>query len=80
MIGSYEHLQQVITTDLHELQSLKKRRWWVWPMERVVKEEHIGRCCYLAEEMLSCADLHALKEEIGLSEQQWRAYKTKISG
>jgi hypothetical protein len=46
----------------------------------MVKEEHLGRCCYLAEEFLSTAELCALKKEIGLDERQWRAYKSKISG
>jgi hypothetical protein len=49
-------------------------------MTRVVKEEHLGRCCYLAEEFLSSTDLRTLKLEVGLDEQQWRSYKEKVSG
>ena len=75
----YEQLQRRIVEDVQSLQILKKRGWLVWPMERVVKEEDIGRCCYLAEEWLSSAQLQALKERVGLDEGQWRRYKTKLS-
>jgi hypothetical protein len=44
-----------------------------------VKEEHLGRCCYLAEELLPSNDLCALKHEIGLDERQWRMYKARVS-
>ena len=66
--------------DLRELHQLRKRGWRVLPMTRVVKEEHLGRCCYLAEEFLSSEDLCALKQELELDDQQWRAYKAKLSG
>jgi hypothetical protein len=32
------------------------------------------------EEFLNSADLSALKQELGLDEQQWRNYKEKVSG
>ncbi len=80
MINTFDSLQALFLQDLRELHQLRKRGWRVLPMTRVVKEEHLGRCCYLAEEFLGSADLCALKHELGLDEQQWHTYKTKISG
>jgi hypothetical protein len=78
-MSSFEQLQNLIGEDLRALRLLKRRGWFVWPMERMVKEEHLGRCCYLAEEMLNAIDLCALKLSVGLDEEQWRSYKIKIS-
>jgi hypothetical protein len=80
MMNIFDTLQTLFLHDLHELDQLERRGWFIWYMTRVVKEEHLGRCCYLAEEFLSSADLSAFKHEIGLNEQQWHAYKAKISG
>ena len=72
-----EQLQTLMIEDISELQRLQKRRWWTWPMTRIVKEEHIGRCCYLAEEFLAGTELQALKEKIGLDERpRWRELTT----
>ncbi len=79
-MNTFDSLQALFLHDLQELHQLRKRGWRVLSMTRVVKEEHLGRCCYLAEEFLSSADLCALKHELGLDEQQWHAYKMKISG
>ena len=78
-MSSLEQLLDLIEDDLHALHLLYRRRWFVWPMDRVVKEEHLGRCCYLAEEMLSTSDLRALKASLGLNEEEWRKFKLKIS-
>jgi hypothetical protein len=78
-MNTFDSLQTLFLHDLRELHQLRKRGWRVLPMTRVVKEEHLGRCCYLAEEFLSSADLGALKHELGLDEQQWHAYKAKVS-
>lgn len=79
-MDTFDTLQALLSRDLHELQQIQKRGWRVLPTTRMVKEEHLGRCCYLAEEFLSTTELCALKKEIGLDERQWRAYKSKISG
>ena len=79
-MSSLEQLRSLIGDDLHALHLLYQRRWFVWPMDRVVKEEHLGRCCYLAEEMLSTVDLCALKASVGLNDEEWRKFKLKISG
>jgi len=69
MMNIFDTLQTLFLYDLRELDQLEKRGWFVWPMTRVVKEEHLGRCCYWAEEFLSPADLCVFKHEIGLDEQ-----------
>jgi hypothetical protein len=76
---TYDSLQRLFVDDLQELKRLKQRGWLVWPMDRIVKEEHVGRCCYLAEELLSGEELYALKRVLDLDEQQWRGYKSKIT-
>lgn len=78
-MNTFSTLQALILEDLHTLQQLQKRWWLSISMTRTVKEEHLGRCCYLAEELLSPADLSTLKHELGLEEGQWRAYKEKLS-
>ena len=78
--NTFEKLQELFLHDMQELSQLHRRRWHVWPMARIVKEEHLGRCCYLAEEFLTPSDLHVLKQKIGLDERQWRFYKVKVSG
>ena len=77
---TFETLQTLFLQDLQELRQLQKRGWLVLPMTRMVKEEHLGRCCFLAEEFLTPTDLRTLKQKVGLDERQWRAYKTKVSG
>ena len=77
---TFEALQTLFVQDLSELQKIQKRWWFSISTTRVVKEEHLGRCCYLAEEFLGPTDLYTLKQNVGLDEQQWRVYKTRISG
>jgi hypothetical protein len=79
-MNTFDTLHALLTHDIRELQQIQKRGWRVLPMTRTVKEEHLGRCCYLAEEFLSTNELCALKREVGLDERQWHAYKAKISG
>jgi hypothetical protein len=79
-MNAFDALQALFVEDLRELHEIRRRGWFTMPMTRVVKEEHLGRCCYLAEEFLTPADLCVLKHEIGLNERQWRNYKTRISG
>lgn len=79
-MSSLEQLQNLIGDDLRALHLLYQRRWFVWPMDRIVKEEHLGRCCYLAEEMLTTVDLRTLKLAVGLNDEEWRRFKLKVSG
>ena len=69
-MSTFDTLQTLFLEDLRELQQLRKRWWLIWPMTRLVKEEHLGHCCYMAEEFLSQKELDALKRDLGLAEQQ----------
>jgi len=79
-MNTFDSLQALFLHDLQELHQLRKRGWRALSMTRVVKEEHLGRCCYLAEEFLSSEDLCTLKQDLELDEQQWCAYKAKLTG
>ncbi len=79
-MNTFTMLQTLFVSDLRELQRLQRRRWFVFSTARAIKEEHLGRCCYLAEEFLATADLCTLKQELGLNDRQWRAYKARVSG
>jgi hypothetical protein len=78
-MNTFDTLQTLFLRDLRELRQLQKRWWLILPMTRLVKEEHLGRCCYLAEEFLGLDELHALKRELKLNERQWKAYKAKLT-
>jgi len=45
--------------------------------KRRVKEQAIGRLCYLAEEDLSTLELTTLKRALGMNDIRWQAYKDK---
>jgi len=79
-MNTFDSLQALFLHDLQELHQLRKRGWRALSMTRVVKEEHLGRCCYLAEEFLSSEDLCTLKQDLELDEEQWYAYKAKLTG
>ena len=78
-MNTFDSLQALFLHDLQELHQLEKRGWRALPMTRVVKEEHLGRCCFFAEEFLSSEDLGALKQTLEFDEQQWRSYKEKLT-
>lgn len=78
-MNTFDTLQTIFSQDLSELQRLRRRAWFVLPMSRIVKEEHIGRYCYLAEEFLNPKELCTLKQKLKLNERQWHAYKARIS-
>lgn len=78
-MNTFDTLQTLFLRDLQELQQLQKRWRLTLPVTRLVKEERLGRCCYLAEEFLSSDELRALKRELGIAERQWKAYKAKLT-
>src|SRR5690348_6425272 len=45
--STFDTLHALVLQDLQDLHEIQKRGWFVLPMTRLVKEEHIGRCCYL---------------------------------
>ena len=72
-----EELKAVLTQELLELERLVG----IWPStieKRHVKEQAIGRLCYLAEEDLSPPELVSLKRELGLNDTRWRAFKSRF--
>jgi hypothetical protein len=79
MNKTYETVQVLFLHALHDVQEIQKRGWRVLPMTRMVKEEQLGRCCYLAEEFLDSTELSTLKDEAKLNERQWRAYKGRVT-
>ena len=74
---TFEELKAVLAQELLELERLAG----IWPStieKRHVKEQAIGRLCYLAEEDLSTLELTTLKRALGLNDTRWRAFKAKF--
>jgi len=74
---TFEELKADLTQDLLELERLAG----IWPStieKRHVKEQAIGRLCYLAEEDLSLTELVSLKRALGLNDTRWRAFKSRF--
>lgn len=74
---TFEELKAVLTQELLELERLAG----IWPStieKRHVKEQAIGRLCYLAEEDLSPLELATLKRALGINDIRWRTYKAKF--
>jgi hypothetical protein len=72
-----EEWQAELTQELLELQRLTG----IWPStieKRHVKEQAIGRLCYLAEEDLSALELNTLKRALGINDTRWRTFKAKF--
>jgi hypothetical protein len=76
-VKTFEELKAVLTQELVELERLAG----IWPStieKRHVKEQAIGRLCYLAEEDLSTLELTTLKRALGINDTRWRAFKAKF--
>jgi hypothetical protein len=74
---TFEELKAVLTQELLELERLTG----IWPStieKRHVKEQAIGRLCYLAEEDLSPLELNTLKRALGMNDTKWRTFKAKF--
>jgi hypothetical protein len=69
--------ETVLAKDFLELQHLEGQDAST-RIRRSMKEQEIGQHCCQAGESLSDADLTSLKEALGLGEQQWHAYKSKV--
>ena len=72
-----DELKAELTQELLELQRLTG----IWPStieKHHVKEQAIGRLCYLAEEDLSSLELNTLKRALGINDTKWRAFKAKF--
>ena len=76
-VKTFEELKAVLTQELLELERLAG----IWPStieKRHVKEQAIGRLCYLAEEDLSTLELTTLKRTLGINDTRWRVFKAKF--
>jgi hypothetical protein len=74
---TFEELKAVLTQELLDLERLAG----IWPStieKRHVREQAIGRLCYLAEEDLSPLELTTLKRVLGINDTRWRAFKAKF--
>jgi hypothetical protein len=74
---TFEELKAGLTQELLELERLTG----IWPNtveKRHVKEQAIGRLCYLAEEDLSQLELGTLKRALGVNDTRWRTFKAKF--
>ncbi len=67
----------VLVKDLLELRQLEGQDASI-RIRCSLKEQEIGQHCCQAGESLGDADLTSLKEALGLDEQQWHAYQSKV--
>jgi hypothetical protein len=79
-MNAFDLLQTLFADDLSALEHMRRRGLFVLPMSKAIKEEHLGRCCYLAEEFLAPSDLCQLKSTLGLDERRWKRYKARVAG
>lgn len=80
MINTFKAVEVHFLQALAEVREIQKRGWRVLPMTRSVKEEQLGRCCYMAEEFLSSEELCELKVTAQLDDRAWNSYKKRVSG
>jgi len=77
MMQTLNEWETVLAKDFLELKHLEGQDAAA-RMRRSMKEQEIGQHCCQAGESLSDVDLTSLKEALGLDEQQWHAYKSKV--
>ena len=75
-MSTFAQLKETLLRDFVGLRYLKELRPYPHPTH-LAKEREIGQHCCEAEEALSPSALLLLKEELRLSEDQWRRYKLK---
>lgn len=69
-----EQWKAVLSKDLLELRQLTGQD----ALRRSMKEQEIGQHCCEAGESLNDDELADLKQALGLDEEQWRTYKSKV--
>lgn len=67
----------ILTNDLHALKQLTGKDE-LSRMRYAIKEQEIGQHCYQAGESLTDKELMLLKMALGLTDQQWHDYKSKL--
>ena len=76
-MSTLDEWKAVLLKDLLELKHLEGQEANT-RIRRSLKEQEIGQHCCQAGERLSDPDLTVLKAALGLDEQQWHAYKSKV--
>ena len=76
-VHTLDEWKTVLAKDFLELKHLEGQDAFT-RMRRSMKEQEIGQHCCQAGESLNDSDLSLLKEALGLDEQQWYRYKSKI--
>ena len=74
---SMDQWKAVLSKDLIELRQLTGQDE-VTRMRRSMKEQEIGQHCCEAGESLNDRELASLKQALGLDEEHWRAYQSKV--
>jgi hypothetical protein len=69
--------KSILTNDLHVLKQLTGKDE-MSRMRCAMKEQEIGQHCYQAEEILTDKELMLLKKTLGVTNQEWHGYKSKI--
>ena len=69
--------EAILTNDLDALKQLTGKDE-MSRMRHAMKEQEIGQHCYQAGEILTDKELLLLKKALGLTDQQWNSYKSKI--
>ena len=77
MIRRLNEWETVLAKDFLELKHLEGQDAAA-RMRRSMKEQEIGQHCCQEGESLSDHDLTVLKAALGLDEQHWHAYKSKV--
>jgi len=73
----FDRWKAILSKDLLELQQLHGQDAST-RLRRLLKEQELGQHCCEAGENLSDFELSLLKMELGLDEQGWHAYKSKV--
>jgi hypothetical protein len=74
---SFDIWLKLLSKDLSDLKQLEKQDAPT-RLRRSLKEQEIGQHCCEAGENLDDAQLSRLKGALGLTEQEWQAYKSKV--
>jgi hypothetical protein len=76
-MGTLDQWKATLSKDFFELRQLTGQDE-VTRMKRSMKEQEIGQHCLEAGESLNDLELASLKQALGLDEEQWRAYQSKV--
>ncbi len=71
--------KQILSQDRADMRGIERTYGFFRMTQRRKRVQEVGWHCYQAEEHLSVLELHQLKQELEITEIQWRRYKTKVS-